>query len=804
MSGTTTNFKYNTNDLGQIYATYSDNTSFLSASTTTSTGFKNGTTDIGSTLVKFSEITPPSTGLTGDRGDPCGYYSNGYNNSSTDIGTYFVKKGTIRWTAAITGTPTVTRNTYSLTFNFDYVGVPTEIDVYLNGSSTSSGNYTSITSGGGSGSITVSSLSANTQYSYILSTFITGGIKTFSTTSANTYTFATITVSKSTTAATSSGGASGYSVTFGGEKESYNLYAQSSAGGTITTNGTSSLGTTTTTTLYFYVVPVDKLGIANTANGISFTIDYVPWVKPTVTVSGLNTNTATSSGVKASFSVTLNMEASCTKCRVYPGTSASGEYTAINKPNSFTGSIDTDTNYFIVPYDTNDQPGDGAGFKVTYRPWSAPTVTAPDSPKANAGSDNNATFSVSLTGTFTSCTIYTETSASGTATDTTSYTVTKSSSTSSVSFTAGSSSITSTKYYYAVPYDSNNQPGTGVNFTVTYVPYVAPTTATITSFSLDSTYKSKFNITYNLSNNNASYITLTVYGNSNYTAKFTNGIYESGGVQNTAFASTNTGTNAITTTGTNWPDDTYTLIYWVSNSVGDFISGEIQHTYSPPVVISGGGGGTGGGTTGGTTTTNYAFSMTVGDPILDNGGPDYCVNLSWTYSGYDTIEYRGYKQNTTPPNYSSHNTSDLTGKVILGGETGYYYTIEWKVTYSNDTTKSINDSKTVGLPGSTTPYSYFTNAIQSPTTGLLTITVKYINANYVCVYSNNPSTIVHNGSKTDITQTTGSKQYWDEFILITAPPYGVSSPDYIETWVSSINNVGGNYVISQKFKQNFP
>ena len=497
MSGTTTNFKYNTNDLGQIYATYSDNTSFLTASTTTATGFKNGTTDIGSTLVKFSEITPPSTGLTGDRGDPCGYYSNGYNNSSTDIGTYFVKKGTIRWTAAITGTPTVTRNTYSLTFNFDYVGVPTEIDVYLNDSTSSSGNYTSITSGGGSGSIPVSSLSPNTQYSYILSTFITGGIKTFSTTKANTYTWATITVSKSTTAATYNNGPSRYSVTFGGEKESYNLYAQSSAGGTITTNGTSSLGTETTTTLYFFVVPVDKLGISNTANGQTFTIDYVPWVKPTVTVSNINTSIATSSGATASFSESLS--GTFSYCYIYVGTSASGSYSNISSGSSFTGSISATTNYYAVPYDSNGQAGDGAGFSVTYRPWSAPALVTASNIDTESATSTGATasFSETLGGTFSYCYVYVGTSASG----------------SYLNISSGSlftGSISATTNYFAVPYDSNGNAGTGVGFTITYRAFVFSWPVMYNRTSSSSAYSEWHGISYyNPPNDNYNYVNIT-------------------------------------------------------------------------------------------------------------------------------------------------------------------------------------------------------------------------------------------------------------------------------------------------------
>jgi hypothetical protein len=87
----------------------------------------------------------------------------------------------VEWSAAITAITSVAlANSNNVTFSFNFAGYPTSIDAYLTGS-----NYSSTTNfggslpaigqtAGGSGTLTVNSLPADTQISYQLRSYITG------------------------------------------------------------------------------------------------------------------------------------------------------------------------------------------------------------------------------------------------------------------------------------------------------------------------------------------------------------------------------------------------------------------------------------------------------------------------------------------------------------------------------------------------------------------------------------------------------------------------------------------------------
>ena len=183
-------FSYGGNDLDNIFATYAANTGFSIGFIDVTLDGNNQNTNPGQRVgyktskgydlsQRYVELTKLGPSLKAEAAGACNYKYGG--GGGTDIGPLYAKKDKVEWSAAITAITSVAlANSNNVTFSFNFAGYPTSIDAYLTGS-----NYSSTTNfggslpaigqtAGGSGTLTVNSLPADTQISYQLRSYITG------------------------------------------------------------------------------------------------------------------------------------------------------------------------------------------------------------------------------------------------------------------------------------------------------------------------------------------------------------------------------------------------------------------------------------------------------------------------------------------------------------------------------------------------------------------------------------------------------------------------------------------------------
>lgn len=323
-------YQVNGNDLDNIFATYAANTGF-------SVGFKDVTLDsnnhntnpgqrVGYSLKvssstydlsqRYVEITKLGASLKAVTADACNYKYGG----GTDIGPLYAKKGTVEWSAAITAiTSTALTNSNNVTFSFNFAGYPSKIDAYLtwpnNGTSTTNygGSLPAIgQTAGGSGSLTVNSLPADTLISYQLRSYISGvngPNMSYPSTASSFYTHPILsapTPTSNSNGIVTSGNSVDYSYTLNGSPDVYQyaaVFTDSGLGTRYDSNTTYIPGNTITfksmtpnddgssKSYTYYLAPYDQ----NTSNYNSGS-DFVKALKFTIGVGSINYDTNTYSG----------------------------------------------------------------------------------------------------------------------------------------------------------------------------------------------------------------------------------------------------------------------------------------------------------------------------------------------------------------------------------------------------------------------------------------------------------------------------------------------------------------------------
>ena len=401
-------------DFGTLYAKYNDTdvTKAITTKTTTASNFSYKDIDLASTFVKYSDLAPNN--MKGTKGSANGFFSNNYTG---DLGTNFVVVGTVEYLLRVSlGTATITQTSISQSWSI------------LTGASV----FGSISMVFTTGQLTISGLTENpviinshitvtpnTQYTYYLTPYTSGGVATSSTSTVTVWTPPTIpTIGGTDSALASSSGSVNFD--FEGTYDYVYLYTSTDNANFSTdstqyhTGNVFSLPTTSPKTTYFYIVPYDhNTGGVNSSyksanhtftvsdgTAVLGTTTGVSSTGFTINITGSNIASVSSSSTGAGTGTASSTSGSITFSGLNANTSYSPTITVtLQSGTTITLSPNVKTSSNLVVGDPAISNVTSSGFTVTISATNTSTVSDGTNAYTSSGDNWSYTYSGLTAGT---------------------------------------------------------------------------------------------------------------------------------------------------------------------------------------------------------------------------------------------------------------------------------------------------------------------------------------------------------------------------------------------------------------------